>query len=64
MKEPRLKNFTMLKGPAGQGLVEYAFILLMVAVVVIAALRAFGITVKEDYYDPIDSAVTGAGKQP
>ena len=36
----------ILKGEDGQGLVEYAFILLLVAVVVVAALTAIGLELK------------------
>jgi len=36
----------ILKGEDGQGLVEYAFILLLVAVVVVAALTAIGSELK------------------
>lgn len=35
----------------GQGLVEYALILVLIALVVIVALRLFGITISEMFTD-------------
>lgn len=46
----------------GQGLVEYAFILLLVAVVVFAILKLLGKRLDSDFYQPINSGVTDAAK--
>ncbi len=43
----------------GQGLVEYALILVLVAIVVIVALRLLGPTISQIFND-INDALTGA----
>ena len=50
----------MLTNKEGQGLVEYALILLLIAIVVIAALQLFGVKLNNTY-ETIDSGVTSAG---
>jgi len=43
------------KGERGQGLVEYALILVFIAIVVVAALGMFGIGLGVTYYDLIEA---------
>ena len=43
-----------LEGAAGQGLVEYALILLLVAVAVVGSVAAFGRTLDGYYMDAIN----------
>ena len=51
----------MLTNNKGQGLVEYALILMLIAIVVFAALRFLGVEL-EGTYDTINSSVNSAGK--
>lgn len=51
-----------LRKNSGQGLLEYALLLLLVTMVIIATLRALGGTVDSHLYQPINNAVTNAGK--
>jgi len=44
----------------GQGLVEYALILVLIAIVVFAALQLFGVNLNNTY-ESINSGVTSAG---
>jgi len=44
----------------GQGLVEYALILMLIAMVVLVALQLFGVKLNNTY-ETINSGVTGAG---
>lgn len=46
----------------GQGLVDYALILLLVTLVVLATVKSLGETVRSNMYEPINNAVEGAGK--
>lgn len=58
------KLFTRLLGITmnnkGQGLVEYALILMLIAIVVIVALQLFGVKLNNTY-ENINSGVTSAG---
>ena len=54
----RLLNLTM--DDKGQGLVEYALILMLIAMVVLVALQLFGVKLNNTY-ETINSGVTGAG---
>ncbi len=49
----------VLGSKKGQGLVEYALLLLLVALIAFAALGAMGITLDEMYYDQIPAALGG-----
>lgn len=51
-----------LKGSSGRGVLEYALLLLLVTLVIIAVLRAYGQSLNSNWYQPLDSAVTDAGK--
>jgi pilus assembly protein Flp/PilA len=56
-----LKKFSLiLTNDKGQGLVEYALILVLIAIVVFAALQLFGIHLNNTY-ETINSGVTSAG---
>jgi pilus assembly protein Flp/PilA len=44
----------------GQGLVEYALILMLIAIVVLVALQLFGVKLNNTY-ENINSGVTSAG---
>ena len=44
-----------LRTHAGQGLVEYALVIVFIAVVVIGILTVLGVTLQDDYYSKIDS---------
>ncbi|HBG07414.1 MAG: hypothetical protein A2075_00955 [Geobacteraceae bacterium GWC2_58_44] len=61
-REFRSKIGSALKNPAGQGLIEYSLILLLVALVIVVALRELGTTVNSTLYEPVNSAVTNAGR--
>jgi pilus assembly protein Flp/PilA len=50
----------MLTNDKGQGLVEYALILVLIAIVVFAALQLFGVKLNNTY-QTINSGVTSAG---
>lgn len=50
----------MLANNKGQGLVEYALILMLIAIVVIFALQMFGVKLNNTY-ENINSGVTSAG---
>ncbi|HBA90126.1 MAG TPA: Flp family type IVb pilin [Geobacter sp.] len=52
----------MTKRNAGQGLVEYCLVLLLVTIVVIIALRGLGATVQLCYFQPVESSLSDAGK--
>ena len=54
----RLLSHTM--NNKGQGLVEYALILMLIAIVVIVALQLFGVKLNNTY-ENINSGVTSAG---
>jgi pilus assembly protein Flp/PilA len=54
----RLLSHTM--NNKGQGLVEYALILMLIAMVVIVALQLFGVKLNNTY-ENISSGVTSAG---
>ena len=56
----RLLSLTM--NNKGQGLVEYALILMLIAIVVIVALQTFGVKLNNTY-ENINSGVTSAGFQ-
>ena len=60
MKKPTAKIFRLVENNKGQGLVEYALILMLIAMVVIVALRLFGVKLNNTYGD-ITSGVTSAG---
>lgn len=52
----------LLRNVAGQGVLEYALLLLLVTVVLVAILKAFGETLNIHWYQPINSAVTEVAK--
>ena len=49
------------RGESGQGLVEYAFILVLVAMTVLIALQVLGRTTGDVLYSNISSGLTHAG---
>lgn len=55
------KRPSMLRGARGQGLVEYALILMLVALVVVFAVRTLGTTANSNY-ENINSSLINAGK--
>lgn len=60
MKKPTAKIFRLVENNKGQGLVEYALILMLIAMVVIVALQLFGVKLSNTY-ENINSGVTSAG---
>jgi len=60
--ESRSKIAACLKCPAGQGLLEYSILLMLIAFVVVVGLRLFGASVNSGLYEPINNAVTNAGR--
>jgi len=58
----RWKLSLPLKSPSGQGLVEYSLILLLVTIVLFVIVQGLGQTVNTHLYEPVNSAVTEAGK--
>ena len=60
MKKLSTQIALLVKNNKGQGLVEYALILMLIAMVVIVALRLFGVKLNNTYED-INSGVTSAG---
>ena len=54
-------NSKMTKRNAGQGLVEYCLVLLLVAMVVMVALRSLGASVQLCYFQPAESSIRNAG---
>jgi pilus assembly protein Flp/PilA len=60
MKRIFTKFSLMLTNNKGQGLVEYALILVLIAIVVFAGLQLFGIKLNNTY-ETIDTGVTNAG---
>ena len=51
-----------VKSRSGQGLLEYAFLLLLIAFAVLAILKAVGQTLNTEWYQRISSALTDAWK--
>jgi pilus assembly protein Flp/PilA len=45
----------LLQSEKGQGLVEYALIIALIALAIILALRLFGVTIQDLYQDVVDS---------
>jgi pilus assembly protein Flp/PilA len=45
----------LIQSEKGQGLVEYALIIALIALAIILALRLFGVTVQDLYQDVVDS---------
>ena len=60
MKRVFTKFPHMLTNNKGQGLIEYALILVLIAMVVFAALQLFGVNLNNTYVT-INSGVTTAG---
>jgi pilus assembly protein Flp/PilA len=60
MKKLSTKIIQLVKNNKGQGLVEYALILMLIAMVVIVALQLFGVKLNNTY-ENINSGVTSAG---
>lgn len=60
MKKLTAKIVRLVENNRGQGLVEYALILMLIAMVVIVALQLFGVKLNNTY-ENIDSGVTSAG---
>ena len=60
MKRIFTKFSLMLTNNKGQGLVEYALILVLIAIVVFAALQLFGVKLNNTY-ETVNSGVTSAG---
>lgn len=60
MKKPYVRFLRPIINNKGQGLVEYALILLLIAIVVILALKMLGGQLNSTY-ENIDSGVTNAG---
>jgi len=52
-----LRNYLMLKDEEGQGLVEYALILVLIAIVVLAMLAGLGQNVNNTF-NTVNSALT------
>jgi len=63
MPEKCMDTVIDLRHPAGQGLVEYLLLLLLITFVTVLLVRALGNTLNSGYYQPANSAITGAGKQ-
>lgn len=62
LSKPTRKGRLVTLGSArGQGLVEYALILLLVTIVVVALVRTIGESTNSTY-ESINSSVSGAGK--
>ncbi|MDD2583084.1 MAG: Flp family type IVb pilin [Desulfuromonadaceae bacterium] len=60
MKKLTAEIVQLVKNEKGQGLVEYALILMLIAMVVIVALQLFGVKLNNTY-ENISSGVTSAG---
>lgn len=60
MKKQIAKILSITSNNNGQGLVEYALILMLIAMVVIVALQLFGVKLNNTY-ENINSGVTSAG---
>lgn len=60
MKKLFSRIFQFARNNKGQGLVEYALILVLIAIVVFAALQMFGGQLNKTY-ETINSGVTNAG---
>jgi pilus assembly protein Flp/PilA len=52
---------SILRGSTGQGLVEYALILMLVTLVVVLAVRTLG-TSANSHYENVNSSLINAGK--
>jgi pilus assembly protein Flp/PilA len=52
---------SILRGTRGQGLVEYALILMLITLVVVLAIRTLG-TTANSHYENINSSLINAGK--
>lgn len=61
-QDSRSKIPPPLSGPSGQGLVEYSLILLLVTLVIFLVLKELGQTVNTHLYEPVNNAVTEAGR--
>jgi hypothetical protein len=61
MPEKCKYTVTELRHPAGQGLLEYLLLLLLVTFVTVLLVKALGNTLNSDYYQPANIAITGAG---
>ena len=60
MKKLLARFLSLTTNNKGQGLVEYALILMLIAIVVIVALQMFGAKLNNTY-ENINSGVTSAG---
>lgn len=60
MKKLPIKIIQLVKNNKGQGLVEYALILMLIAMVVIVALQMLGVKLSNTY-ENINGGVTSAG---
>ena len=60
MKKLFARLLSLTSNNKGQGLVEYALILVLIAIVVFAALQLFGVKLNNTYED-VNSEVTRAG---
>lgn len=63
MPEKFMNTVIGLRHPAGQGLVEYLLLLLLVTFVTVLLVKGLGDTLNSDYYQPANSAITSAGNQ-
>lgn len=59
MNDPRRVKSRLI---LGQGLVEYCLILLLVAVLVVIALRSLGTSLESCYFEPLNSSACNAAK--
>ena len=60
MPEKCMDTVIGLRHPAGQGLLEYLLLLLLVTFVTVLLVKALGNTLNSDYYQPANSEITGA----